>query len=137
MLMTSLEQSKRLAVLTRSTMYDALGEAGRKADKIDEPLAREVAKRTAVDVLVLASIRRFGEVYALDAKVLEPSRNEFVFAAKEQGRGKEEIPALIDRISERLRIGLHEAEAEVRAASTPVATSTSASVEAYAHLYAG
>ena len=134
MLMTSLEQSKRLSVLTRSTMY-ALLDA--KVERIDETAARELAKRTQVDALVLASIRRFGEVYAIDAKVLDPGRDVYLVAVKEQARGKEEVPALIDRVSERLRIGLHEPEAEVRAASMPVAHSTSANLEAYRHLFAG
>lgn len=87
MLITSLEQSQRLSVLTRGRVYELLGRMGESADRIDEPLARELAKRTPLTALVLASIRRFGDLYVVDVKILDPSRNDYVFAVKEQGRG--------------------------------------------------
>jgi hypothetical protein len=43
MLITSLEQSKKLRVMTRSRMWDHLRAMGRdRAERIDEPLAREI-----------------------------------------------------------------------------------------------
>jgi tetratricopeptide (TPR) repeat protein len=138
MLITSLEQSKRLSVLTRGRMFDVLKQLGRAdAGRIDELLGREICKQARVDALVLASIRRFGELYAIDLKVLDPVKNEYLFTANEQGKGKESIPAMIDRISERARAGLKEKEEEIRGASVAVAQSTTANLEAYQHYFQG
>ena len=138
MLITSLEQSKRLHVLTRGAMYETLKQMGKTdVQRIDEPLARELARQVPLDALVLASIRRFGEVYAIDVKVLDPSKNEYRLAAKDQGRGKEGVPGMIDQVSEHVRIGLGETPPDLKAASVPVARSTTANLEAYRHLFRG
>lgn len=138
MLITSLEQSKRLSVLTRGRMFDVLKQLGRAdTERIDELLGREICKKASVDALVLASIRRFGELYAIDLKVLDPFKNEYLFTANEQGKGKENIPAMIDRLSERTRAGLKEKAEEIRAASVAVAQSTTANLEAYRHYFQG
>ena len=138
MLITSLEQSKRLSVLTRGRMFDILKQLGRAdAERIDEQLGREICKHASVGALVLASIRRFGDLYAIDLKVLDPIKNEHLFTASEQGKGKESIPAMIDRLSERTRAGLHEKADEIRAASVGVAQSITANLEAYQHYFQG
>ena len=138
MLITSLEQSKRLSVLTRGRMFDTLKMLGRgDAERIDERLGREISKHANVDALVLATIRRFGQLYAIDLKILDPVKNEYVFTADERCSGKESIPAMIDRLAERTRAALKERAEEIRAASVPVAKSTTASVDAYHHYFQG
>ncbi|MFL5406073.1 MAG: protein kinase domain-containing protein, partial [Myxococcales bacterium] len=138
MLITSLEQSKRLSVLTRGHMFDVLKQIGRgDVERIDEALGREICKQANADALVLAGIRRFGEVYAIDVKVLDPVKNEYLFTTGEQGKGKESIPAMIDRLSARTRAGLREKAEEIRAASVPVAQTTTANLEAYQFYFQG
>lgn len=138
MLITSLEQSHRLSVLTRSRMFEVLHEIGRPdAERIDETLGRELARKASAKALVLASVRRFGDLYAIDLKVLDPERNEHLFAVREQGRGKESIPGLIDRLAEQVRSGFDEKAADIQATSVPVARSTTSNVEAYRHFFAG
>ena len=122
LLITSLEQSRRLSVMTRLRMFDVLKQLGRgNADRIDEALGREICKQAHVDALVLASIHKFGDLYAIDVKVLDAARNEHLFAAKEEGRGKESIPGMIDRLSERTRAGLREKAEQIAEARRPVA----------------
>src|SRR5205823_5075125 len=117
-------------------MHDVLRELGKPgAERIDESVGREVARRAEAKALVLADVRRFGEVYAIDLKVLDPERNEYLLAVKDQSRGKENIPLLIDRLSEKVRAGFGETAAEIRAANIPVARSTTANLEAYRHLF--
>ncbi|TMB26980.1 MAG: hypothetical protein E6J61_20870 [Deltaproteobacteria bacterium] len=138
MLITALEQSRRISVLTRSRMFDILKQMGRSdADRIDEPLGRSICKQAGVGGLVLASIRRFGEVYTVDLKLLDPVKNEYLLTAKQQAKGKESIPGMIDRLSDELRTGLKEKESDLRAARIPVAQSTTANVEAYEHFFRG
>ena len=138
MLITSLEQSRRLAVLTRSRMFDILKQMGKTdVDRIDEALGREICGRANVNALVLASIRKFDQLYTLDLKILDPLRNEYLFTAKEEGEGKASIPSMIDRLSDKTRIGLKEKVAEIQAAKRKVAEVTTTNLEAYQHYFLG
>jgi tetratricopeptide (TPR) repeat protein len=136
LLITSLEQSRRLSVMTRGRMFDVLRELGRAdAVHIDEALGRALCRQAKVDALALASIRRFGEVYVIDVKLLDPVANDYLVTASEQGKGKESIPGLIDRLSERLREGLKEKGEEIRAANAAGAQHTTSNLEAYHHYF--
>ena len=138
MLITSLEQSRHLSVLTRSRMFEMLHRLGKpEFERIGETPGRDIAREAGAKALVLAHVRRFGDLYAIDLKLLDPERNEYLFAAKEQGLGKESIPGLIDRLSEQVRSGLDEKAADIRSARVPVALSTTSSLEAYRHFFAG
>ena len=136
LLITALEQSPRFSVISRWRMVDILRQMGRSdVERIDEGLAREVSKRAHVDALVVSSIQRFGEFYAIDLKVLDPARGTYVFAAKQEGRGKETIPALIDKLSELTRAGLRGRASDTGAADAPVAQTTTANLAAYQHFF--
>jgi len=139
MLITSLEQSQRLSVLTRVRMLDLLHQLGRaEADSVDEPLGREVALAAGARALVLATIRRFDDLYAIEVKVLDPVRSDYLLTLKEEGRGKASVPGMIDRLSARTRERLRaETPAEVEASSVRVADATTASFEAYQHYFRG
>ncbi|MBI5473704.1 MAG: protein kinase [Ignavibacteriae bacterium] len=138
MLITSLEQSKRLSVLTRSSMFDILKQMGRDSvTRIDERLGREICRRANVRAMVLASIRKFGKNYTIDLKVLDPTSDEYLLTAKEEGAGQESIPSMLDALSERTRIELKEKVAEVKAASQNIATVTTTNLEAYQHYFQG
>jgi len=137
LLITSLEQSHRLAVLTRSRVFDLtrqwkIGEA----DRIDERTAREVGRRGGAKAL-LASVRRFDGLYSLELKALDPSAEAYLFTLEEHGQGKGSIPGLIDRISEGTRRELKEREADVHASEVRVAQAVTASLEAYQDYFAG
>ncbi|MGH2568982.1 MAG: protein kinase domain-containing protein, partial [Bacteroidota bacterium] len=138
MLITSLEQSKRLSVLTRSRMFDVLRQLGRaNVDRVDESLGRVICQQAGVNALVLASVRKFGKLYTIDLKILDPRENQYLFAASEQGEGQESIPGMIDELSKKTRVGLKEKEAEVKTASTNVAGVTTANLQAYQHYFQG
>jgi serine/threonine protein kinase/tetratricopeptide (TPR) repeat protein len=138
MLITSLEQSRKLAVVTRSRMYDILKQMGRTdIERIDEALGREICREAGVSSLVVASIRKFDQLYIIDLKVLDPIKNEYVLTAKEEGQGKSSIPSMIDKLSERTRLGLREQRDDVRAASARIADVTTTNLEAYQHYFRG
>jgi serine/threonine protein kinase/tetratricopeptide (TPR) repeat protein len=138
MLITSLEQSKRLSVLTRSRMFDILKQMGKDSvARIDEPLGREICKRASVRAMVLASIRKFGKNYTIDLKVLDPTSDEYLLTAKEEGNGQESIPSMLDALAERTRLELKEKVTEVEAASTNLADVTTTNLEAYQHYFQG
>ena len=138
MLITSLEQSRRLTVLTRSRMFDILKQMGRdNVDRIDEALGRELCRRANVRAFVIASIRKFDQLYTVDLKILDPDKNEYLFTSNDKGEGKASIPAIIDRISERARVGLREKVSEVQASKQKVAEVTTTNLQAYKHYFEG
>jgi tetratricopeptide (TPR) repeat protein/predicted Ser/Thr protein kinase len=138
MLITSLEQSRRLRVLTRSRMFDILEKMGEKnVDVIDEAVVRRICQYGKVGVLVTASIRKFGKLYTIDMKMIDPSSNEFLLTAKEEGEGKESIPGMLDRLSEKTRKGLKEKESEYLANSRKVEEVTTPNLDAYYYFFLG
>jgi len=138
LLVTSLEQSRRLRVLTRSRMVDVLRQMGRpEAARIDETLAREVGRREGVRALMHASVRKLGETYAVDLRALDPAKDEYLFALREQAKGKDAIFGLVDRLSERARRALQEPGADVKAAEIRIAEAATSSIEAWRHYAEG
>jgi len=137
-LITSLEQSQKLRVLTRSRMVDVLRQIGKPSvPVVDEILGREMALAAGVRALVVASIRRFDQLYAIDLKVLDPATSEYFFTLKEEREGKAAIPAMLDRLSEKAREKLRETPAEVGASRIAVADATTRSYAAWQHYFAG
>jgi len=138
LLITSLEQSRTLRVLTRARMIDLLQEMGQgAAPRIDEPLARALGRRGEVAVLLLASIRRLGDTYVAELRALDPRQDTYLFTLSEQAASKGDLLPLIDRISDRARLSLREPDAEVRATELSVAEAVTPSLEAYRHYFLG
>jgi len=138
LLITSLEQSRRVTALTRARMLEILRQLGHSgAEKVDEALGREVARQAGARALLVATIHRFEDLYTIDVKALDPSSATYLFSLEERGRGKSGIPGLIDRISDRTREQLSERTDEIRQARIEVGRATTQSVEAYSHYYRG
>jgi tetratricopeptide (TPR) repeat protein len=138
MLITALEQSHRLSVLTRSRMFDILKQLGDgNVEHIDERLGKDIARHAQLDVLIIASIRKLGALYIIDLKALEPDRDEYLFTAQEEGDGQEHIPGMLDKLAERTRIGLKEKLEQIRTTSLKVAEVTTPNLEAYQHFFKG
>jgi serine/threonine protein kinase/tetratricopeptide (TPR) repeat protein len=138
MLITALEQSRRLAVVTRSRMFDILDQMGKKdVNRIDESLGRQICQQANIGAMVVASIRKFGKLYTIDLKVVDPNKNEYLFTAKEEAEGQESIPTMLDKLSEKTRVGLKERVTQVKETSQKVASVTTTNLEAYQHYFQG
>jgi tetratricopeptide (TPR) repeat protein len=138
LLITSLEQSRRLAVLTRSRMIDVLRQLGREpSDRIDETLAREVGRQVHAKALLLASLHRFDRLYTLELRAVDPVADEYLFTLREEGRGKDSIPGMLDQLSEQARRKLRERKADVQASAIKVAQAVTTNLEAYQHYFVG
>ena len=80
LLITSLEQSDYLSVMTRSRMFDVLKQLGKPNAKIiDEKIGSEICNNASIGSLVLASIMQFGDLYSIDLKILDTKTNEYIF----------------------------------------------------------
>ncbi len=138
MLITALEQSHKLAVVTRSRMFDILDQMGKKdIERIDESLGRQISQRENISAMVVASIRKFGKLYTIDLKVVDPNKNVYLFTAKEEAEGQESIPSMLDNLSEKTRVGLKERVTQVKENSQNVASVTTTNLEAYQHFFQG
>ena len=135
MLITSLEQSQKLSVLTRSRMFDLLRQEGKgSAVKIDETLGREIAQKAGAEALVLATIRKFDHLFVIDLKILDPRTNVYSLALKEQGEGKASVPPLIDKLSAAARRALRDSGPSER---PPVEELTTRDLTAYQLYFRG
>lgn len=138
MLITALEQSRRLSVLSRARMFDILGQMGKtNVNRIDEATGREISLQAGVNALVTASIRKLGRKYIIDMKVLDPRKNEYLLTAREDGEGQESILAMIDGLSEKTRKGLKEQASEIQQSTKKVADVTTTNLQAYQHFFQG
>jgi hypothetical protein len=104
LLSTALEKSRRLAVMSRVRMVEILGGTGAGGDgRIDESRGLEVARRAGIEVVVVASVHRFDDVYVMQMKAIDPATGEHLFSFEERDRGKASIPGLIDRLAAQVR----------------------------------
>ena len=132
LLITSLEQSDYLSVMTRSRMFDVLKQLGKPNAKIiDEKIGSEICSNASIGSLVLASIMQFGDLYSIDLKILDTKTNEYIFTKNVKADGKRNIPNLIDDISKFTRISLAEKAEEVEKNQKQVASITTKNLEAY------
>ncbi|HYS11264.1 MAG TPA: protein kinase [Myxococcales bacterium] len=135
LLITSLEQSRKLSVVTRSRMFDLMRQLGREETaRIDETVGRDVARQANAHALLLGTIRRFDDLYLIELKILEPHTSRYLAALREQGSGKTAIPPLIDKLSAEARRVLRDSAVERRA---PVEDVTTRSLEAYQQFFQG
>lgn len=138
MMITSLEQSRKLAVMSRSRMFDVLQQMGQtEATIVDENLGREICRHANIQALILPSIRKFGKVYSIDLKVLDPQSGEYRFTLSARDEGQEAIPTIIDRLSAEARQQLQESESDILASSQQVAEVTTPNLEAYQYYFQG
>ncbi|MFQ5708210.1 MAG: protein kinase [bacterium] len=138
LLTTALQQSRRLAVLPRSRMFDILRQIGiDEVDRIDEGLGRKICQKAKVKAMVTGSVRKLGRLYTMDVKVLDLDREEYLLATREQGQGHESILRMIDNIAEETRKGLSEEHDQIQAVSQKVADVTTTNLKAYQHYFQG
>lgn len=137
MLITALEQSRRLSVMTRSRMFDIAKTIGSgDATRIDEALGQRICDAAGVEALVIPTVRRFGDLYSIDLKVMDTRRHNYIFTTRKEGRGLESIPHMVDAIARDIRIDLREAS-ETVARTAPVADVTTLNLAAYQAYFEG
>ncbi|HSP18866.1 MAG TPA: protein kinase family protein, partial [Myxococcaceae bacterium] len=138
LLVTSLEQSHALNVLTRASLLDELRDLGhRTSERIDESLAREVARRTGASLVLVGTVSHFDETYAIDVRVLDPAARGYLFTLRERGAGKSSIPDLLDRVSEEVRRSVSEPADQVKESRVRIGEAVTRNLEAYRSFHEG
>ncbi len=138
LLVTSLEQSSRLSVMTRSRALDLAARAGVKTTLgFDETVGREIGRTQGVAVLLLPAVHRLGTVYSVEVRGIDPRRDERLFTFCDRASAKEALLPALDHLSEQVREALREDRLDVVGSSIRLADATTASLEAYQHYTSG
>lgn len=103
LLITNLEQSRHIRVLTWERLKDLLRSADRGDSDVlemDQETAFELCGMDDVDGVVLGSFTKAGDIFATDIKVLDVQTKELLISASSRGEGPESILTdQIDRLS--------------------------------------
>jgi serine/threonine protein kinase/Tfp pilus assembly protein PilF len=140
LLITSLEQSKYLRVITWERMQDLLKQAGKHdVEIIDKESGFELCRREGVDSIVVGSFTKAGDVFATDVKVLEVDSKRLVKSASSRGKGVDSIlQNQIDDLSKEISLGVGLSERKMdREAVAPIADVTTSSMKAYEYFLMG
>jgi tetratricopeptide (TPR) repeat protein len=109
------------------------GQVRAGATKLDESVARLIAVREAINVVVAGTIARQGEGYEVSAKAIDAVTGKVIASQTKRAGGKEAVLASVGKLAAPLRRALGDS-ALVSAKVEEAETFTSASLEA-AHRY--
>jgi len=138
LLVTSLEQSRRLEVMTQARVLDLAAKSGRTgATRVDEIIGRTVALEAKAGALLLPAIRRLGATYAVELRAIDPVQDRHLFTVSDRASSREGLFDLLDRLSEKARRQLKEDGEEPEEVKIRLGDAMTRSVEAYQHYLAG
>jgi len=139
LLITNLEQSKYLSVMTWERMHDLLGVLGKEdVQVIDDRLGFELCKLDGINNIVLGSFTRAGNMFATDLKVLEVSSKHLLRTANSKGEGIDSIlRTQIDELSMHIAHGVGLSDSKIDRSNMRIADVTTNSMEAYNYFLRG
>jgi serine/threonine protein kinase/Tfp pilus assembly protein PilF len=139
LLITSLERSQHLRVITWERMRDLLRQLGRSdVETVDRDLGFEASKLEGVHAIVTGSFTKAGDTFATDAKVLDVDTKTLVASSSSHGDGVDSILKIqVDELSRQILSGLDVEDKDAEAIDKPIAELTTASLEAYEHFLKG
>ena len=132
LLVLSLEQSRKLHVLSRSRIQGLSRWSGdAPLPRIDGDTAREAARREPARAVLLPALHRMGGSYVVEVRAEAPVGGATLFSARETTSSKEGIVPALDRISDRVRRELGEPAGDIEAARIQVGRLDGRSLEVY------
>jgi len=123
LLITSLEQSKYLRVTTWERLYDLLRQLG-KEDKeiVDSQLGFELCRMDGIEVIVLGSFVKAGDVFVTDVKVLDVPTKRLLKSVSSRGKGLSSIlERQIDELGKEVSRSIGISERKIQEEQTPIA----------------
>jgi serine/threonine protein kinase/Flp pilus assembly protein TadD len=133
LLITSLEQTQSLYVMSAERQRDILKQVGKAGvDFIDSDTVFEVCRKDDVRSVVTGSFYEAGDTFITDVKVLDVKTKRLLRTAKAQGTGPESVfNNQIDELSRQIATGLGIAKEKIDASLRPVGDVETRSAEAY------
>lgn len=135
MLVTSLEQSRRIRVVPRTRLVDVMREEGWSGSALDEAAARQACRIDGLRTLVIPDVRRTNDEWIVRLRVLDLDRDRVWLELSDATSERSAIPGLVDKLSSRLRLELFEQASDVEGARVALGEATT-SLEAYQHYFA-
>ena len=139
LLITNLEQSKYLRVMTWERMEDLLKQMGKEdVEIINKDVGYELCRMDGVNAIVLGSFVRAGDVFATDVKVLDVETKRILKSASAKGRGVGSIlKEQIDDLSREISRGVGLSDRKIEATQWRIADATTGSMGAYNYYLRG
>jgi len=139
LLITSLEQSRNIRVVTWERMHDLLELMGKgNVEVIDGDLGFELCRQNGIEAIVLGSFVKAGEMFATDVKVLDVTTKDLLKSTSSRGKGIDSIlERQIDELSREISKGIGLPSRTVDAVKTRIADVTATSMEAYDYYLKG
>jgi tetratricopeptide (TPR) repeat protein/predicted Ser/Thr protein kinase len=107
LLVTGLSESKSLKVLSTQRLYDILKQLGKEnLTVIDRGVATEVAKKAGVSLVLTGEVLQRTPSLVLTVEVSKADGGEILVAEKVTGASDEDIFAVVDRLSAKIRKSL-------------------------------
>lgn len=127
----SMEQSRYANVFPRMQLASVL----KRMDKpVGEPitsnLAREICQREGVRGLIVNSITRIGQEYALTAELIDPTTGQSVRSYTEHAYGDDHVLDALEVLSKDMREALGESLYQIHSANKPLPQVTTRSLRA-------
>jgi eukaryotic-like serine/threonine-protein kinase len=127
----SMEQSRHANVFPRSRLGSVLALMGKPPDaRITPAVGREICQRENVRGLIVSSITRTGEEYALSAELIDPQSGDTVRSYSERSYGEGHILDALDVIAADIRRDLGESLYQIHENTKPLPEVTTASLDA-------
>jgi tetratricopeptide (TPR) repeat protein/TolB-like protein len=139
LLITNLEQSKFLSVMTWERMHDLLKAMGKgDVESVDENLGFELCYMEGVDVIIIGSFTKAGDMFVTDVKVLDVTTKEILRTTSSKGEGVASIlKTQIDELSRDISKSVSIYERTIGPTKRRVTDVTTSSVEAYNYFLRG
>jgi serine/threonine protein kinase/Tfp pilus assembly protein PilF len=139
LLISSLEQSRYLRVMTFERMRDLLDQMGKKNVRIiDKDLGFEVCRREGVQAIIVGSFVKGGETFATDVKVLDVNTKELLKSVSARGEGVQSIlNSQIDELSREIARGVGLSQRKVESSASQIAEVMTSSMDAYNYFLRG
>lgn len=133
LLITSLEQSKYLRVMTWERMKDVLEQMGKSSESpLTKEIGFELCQREGISAIVIGSFIKAGQTFATDVKVLDVSSKELLKSVSARGDGVQSIlDKQIDQLSKEIARGVGLTQRSMETVPTNIVSVTTSSLEAY------
>jgi serine/threonine protein kinase/Tfp pilus assembly protein PilF len=139
LLITSLEQSPYFQVVIWEQMTDILRQMGKgQVEFIDKNAGFELCRREGINVIVLGSYVKAGDIFVTDAKVLDVESKGLLKSVSTKGKGVGSIlESQIDDLSQGISRGIGLSERKIEKSRTKITDVTTTSLEAYRNFLIG
>jgi tetratricopeptide (TPR) repeat protein len=139
LLITNLEQSERLSVMTWERMHDLLKQLDKEdLEIIDEETGFELCRLDDVNTIITGSFTKMGDMFVTDIKILDVASKKLLTTTNSKGEGVASILKIqVDKLSKDIAKNVSLFERTTAPTQMQVMEVTTSSMEAYNYFIRG